>query len=128
MKDTIEDLVKYDDLWVYKVNTQGEYLSLTNAIRHLITLGDYLKKEKPKEITLEIDLSQLTKISSELITQFVLIHMILVRSDSVLKIKNVSFMFKDIFDIIMFDRIISIVYDNEHFSEPIEAKKENKKK
>lgn len=101
---------KTESLWEVKVEEQDNQLGLINLIRYLEKLCDEIEQKSIPRLILEIDLSKLRSVNSEIIAQFVMLQSALVRTDGRLRLVNVNRDLKPNLDVVMLDKIISISY------------------
>jgi anti-anti-sigma regulatory factor len=101
---------KSEKKWVLLIDEKDNQLGLINIIRFLDGVNNEINTNPVENLQLEIDLSQLQSANSELIAQFVILQTNLVRHNGRLSIINANPMLKSTFDVVMLDKIISIMY------------------
>lgn len=103
-------LLEQEKIWQVEVEEKDNQLGLINIIRYLDSLQNRIVEAAIDELSLEINLSSLLTITSELIAQFVMLQTNLVRFNGRLRIVEAAMELKSSFDVVMLDKIISIQY------------------
>ncbi|MCS6985738.1 MAG: hypothetical protein NZM25_11520 [Leptospiraceae bacterium] len=117
-------ITKSDKLWQLAVEEQDNQLGLINLIRYLEKLHDEIASRPTENLIVELDLSKLRSVNSELIAQFVNLQSVLVRTDGRLQLVRVNRDLKSNLDVVMLDKIVSITYQGQEEGEDFYAAEE----
>ena len=101
---------KKEQEWLVEVEKADNQMGLINIVRDLERVGDQIADEAIVGLILNLDLSALDSVNSEIIAQFVMLQSNLVRTDGRLRVVNANVELKSSFDVVMLDKIIAITY------------------